>query len=485
MSELPGKEPERAGEVGEPSAPPRRRTHTTSRDLERYAGLFAKRTQVMRSSAMRDLMAITARPEVISLAGGLPDTSAFPAGEFAAQMTRIAHESSAEALQYGPTEGFEETKRCIAEVMAAEGMAPDLDDLMVTTGGQQAIDLVAKTLIDPGDPVICEAPTYPGAIPSFCSYEADIIQVSTDSEGMRVDELASVLDRLEREGRQPKFIYSVPSFQNPSGVTLSAERRRRLVELARRHEVLVVEDNPYGLLRFDGSPQQTLYALDGGDYVIYLGTFSKILSPGIRVGWVAAPPPVLEKIGLGKQAADLCTSTLTQYFVREYFEQGRWLDYVGELIEIYRVRRDAMLDALAGHFPESAEWTAPEGGLFVWATLPDVIDTTDLLARALRENVAFVPGRAAYVDGRGGASMRLNFSASPEDEIREGIRRIGAVIAEQVELYETITTHAAGSGTRAAGSSASRPGPALDAAQDDEPGGEVVPMRRKREEDSD
>jgi 2-aminoadipate transaminase len=420
-------------------APRRRRAHTTSRDLERYAGLFAKRTQVMRSSAMRDLMAITARPEVISLAGGLPDTSTFPPESFAAQMTRIAHESSAEALQYGPTEGFEETKECIAEVMAAEGMSPDTDDLIVTTGGQQAIDLVCKTLIDPGDPVICEAPTYPGAVPTFCSYEADVIQVATDDDGMRIDELERVLDRLAGEGRRPKFIYSVPSFQNPAGVTLSEERRRRLVEIAREREVLVCEDNPYGLLRFEGEPRTPLYALDGGDYVLYLGTFSKILSPGIRIGWLAAPPPVMEKIVLGKQAADLCTSTLTQHFVREYFAEGRWREYVESLVDLYRVRRDAMLEALERHFPEQAEWTRPEGGLFVWATLPDYIDTTDLLAKALRENVAFVPGRAAYADGRGAHEMRLNFSASGEDEIREGIRRIGKVVSEQVTLYETIT----------------------------------------------
>jgi 2-aminoadipate transaminase len=402
----------------------RRRAHTTSHDLERYAGLFARRTQVMRSSAMRDLMAITARPEVISLAGGLPDTSTFPADSFAAQMTRIAHESSAEALQYGPTEGFEETKACIVEVMEAEGMTPDAGDLLVTTGGQQAIDLITKTLVDPGDPVVCEAPTYPGAVPTFCSYEADVHQISTDDDGMRIDELEAVL-AARRRGRRPKFIYTVPSFQNPAGVTMSEERRRRLVELAREREVLVCEDNPYGLLRYDGDPQPTLYSLDGGDYVLYLGTFSKILSPGIRIGWVAAPPPVLEKIGLGKQAADLCTSTLTQYFVREYFGEGNWRSYIDDLVEIYRFRRDAMLDALELHFPPQAEWTHPEGGLFVWATLPDYIDTTDLLAKALRENVAFVPGRAAYVDGRGASSMRLNFSASGEDELREGIRRIG------------------------------------------------------------
>ncbi|MDX6616059.1 MAG: 2-aminoadipate transaminase [Solirubrobacterales bacterium] len=393
----------------------------------------------MRSSAMRDLMAITARPEVISLAGGLPDTSTFPPKSFAAQMTRIAQESSAEALQYGPTEGFEETKACIVDVMAAEGMRADPEDLIVTTGGQQAIDLVCKTLIDPGDVVICEAPTYPGAVPTLCSYEADVIQVETDDDGMKVDELPELLARLAREGRRPKFIYSIPTFQNPAGVTMSGERRRRLVEIARENEILVLEDNPYGLLRFEGDPEPSLYGLDGGDYVIYVGTFSKILSPGIRIGWVVAPPPVLAKITLGKQASDLCTSTLTQYFVREYFAEGKWRAYIEDLVGIYRTRRDAMLDALSKHFPEAASWTHPEGGLFVWATLPEYIDTTDLLAKALNENVAFVPGRAAYIDGRGGSSMRLNFSGSSEDEIREGVRRIGGVISEQVELYTTIT----------------------------------------------
>jgi 2-aminoadipate transaminase len=422
-----------------PQPPHRRRAHTSTRDLERYAGLFAARTKVMRSSAMRDLMAITARPEVISLAGGLPDTSTFPPKSFAAQMTRIAQESAAEALQYGPTEGFEETKDCILEVMAAQGMLPDPEDVIVTTGGQQAIDLVTKTLVDPGDVVICEAPTYPGAVPVFCSYEAEVIQVECDAEGMRIDELETLLGRLRGEGRRPKFIYSVPTFQNPAGVTMSFERRARLVELARMHELLVVEDSPYGLLRYSGEALPSLYQLDGGDFVIYLSTFSKILSPGIRLGWAVAPPPVMEKIVLGKQAADLCSSTLTQYFVREYFAEGRWRQYIEELVEIYRHRRDVMLAALREHFPAEATWTEPEGGLFIWATLPDYIDTGDLLAKALRADVAFVPGQAAYIDERGKSSMRLNFSGVSEDEIREGVRRIGKTIAEQVELYGALT----------------------------------------------
>ena len=455
--------------------PAHRRAHQTAHDLERYADLFAGRTRLMRSSAMRDLMAITTRPEVISLAGGLPDTSTFPPESFAAQMTRIAQESAAEALQYGPTEGFGAMKAAIRGVMAAEGMAPDPEDIIVTTGGQQAIDLIAKTLVDPGDPVICEAPTYPGAVPVFCSYQADTHQVDVDDDGMKVDELEELLDSLAEDGRRPKFVYSVPSFQNPAGVTLSAERRRRLVDLAREREVLVVEDNPYGLLRYEGEPQTPLYHLDGGDYVIYVGTLSKILSPGIRLGWAVAPPPVMEKMVLGKQATDLCTSTLTQYFALEYFAEDRWRSYVDDLCDIYRARRDAMLEALERHFPEQATWTHPAGGLFVWATLPPYIDTSDLLAKALRENVAFVPGAAAYVDGRQGSnSMRLNFSGSKEDEIREGIRRIGKVVAEQVALYETITSEH----PLPAAPDSKTPAPTQGGPADR---GSVVPLRRRRE----
>src|SRR4051794_33115596 len=334
--------------------PPKR---STARDIERYAGLFAARTRVMKSSAMRDMMAITARPEVISLAGGLPDTSTFPPETFAAVTARIAEESCAKALQYGPTEGLDETKDCIAQVMEADGMRVDHDDMIVTTGGQQVIDLVTKTLIDPGDVVVAEAPTYPGAVPVFSSYQADLVQIDMDADGMRIDLLEETLDRLEREGRRPKFIYTVPSFQNPAGVTMSLPRRKRLVEVAHERELLILEDNPYSLLRYEGEPLPTLFALDGGVYVMYLGTFSKILSPGIRLGWVVAPPPVLEKINLGKQAADLCTSPVTQLMVTEYFAHGRWRDYVDSLVEIYRSRRDVMLESLEEFFPPEAEWT--------------------------------------------------------------------------------------------------------------------------------
>jgi 2-aminoadipate transaminase len=354
-------------------------------------------------------------------------------------MARIARESSAEALQYGPTEGIASAKDCIVEVMAAEGVRADPDDMIVTAGGQQVIDLVARALVDPGDVIVAEAPTYPGAVPVFSSYQAEVVQIEMDADGMRIDLLEEALERLDREGRKPKFIYTIPTFQNPAGVTMSLARRRRLVEIANERELLVLEDSPYGLLRYEGVPQPTLRELDGGVFVMYLGTFSKILSPGIRLGWVLAPPPVLEKINLGKQAADLCSSTLSQLMVTAYFEQTDWREYIDSVAEIYRARRDTMLDALAEHFPAQAEWTHPNGGLFIWAKLPEFIDTTDLLARALRENVAFVPGAAAYLDGRGHNAMRLNFSAVDEADIREGVARIGKVVAEQVALYGTLT----------------------------------------------
>ncbi len=431
-------------------------SRSSARDLERYAGLFASRTRVMTSSAMRDLMAITERPEVISLAGGLPDTSTFPPELFAKVTAQMAATVTARALQYAPTEGLSATKEVIAEVMAAEGTdGIDPDDVLVTTGGQQVIDLVCKTLVDPGDVIIAEAPTYPGAVPAFSAYQADVVQIDLDEDGMKIDLLEETLDRLEAEGRRPKFIYTIPNFHNPGGVTMSLPRRQRLVSIARERELLVLEDNPYGLLRYEGEPLPTLRSLDGGDFVIYLGTFSKILAPGLRIGWAVAPRPVLQKMNVGKQGADLNSSSMTQLFVAEYFSiPGQWRAYLDSLRELYRGRRDVMLEALTEHFPPEATWSVPHGGLFLWVTLPDYIDTTDLLARALQENVAFVPGRAAYLDGRGGSSMRMNFSMVGDADIREGVRRIGEVIREQVEFYGTLT------GTHRAVPPAAEPAPA-------------------------
>ncbi len=432
-------------EDGTPDTHPPRAPGPTAHQLERYKRLFAQRTRGMRSSAMREMMALTERPEVISLAGGLPDTSTFPPEVYAQLMAHVAATSTARALQYGPTEGMRATMDCIVQVMAAEGTHVEPQDMIVTTGGQQVIDLVCKTLIDPGDVIVAEAPTYPGAVPTFSAYEADVVQIEMDADGLPIEELEGVLDRLQGEGRHPKFIYTIPNFHNPGGVTLSLERRRRLVQVARERELLVLEDNPYGLLRYEGEPLPTLYSLDaaagrggGSDFVIYLGTFSKILSPGLRLGWAVAPRPVLEKLNLGKQGADLCSSPVTQLFVAAYFAERDWRVYLEQLKALYRTRRDAMLQALGEHFGEQARWTTPQGGLFIWATLGGDVDTTDLLAHA--EGVAFVPGRAAYMDGRRGASsMRLNFAGVPVQDIREGIRRIGEAVGEQLALYGTLT----------------------------------------------
>ena len=427
---------------------------TTSHELKRYEALFAQRTHGMRSSAMRDMMSLTERPEVISLAGGLPETRTFPPELYAKLMAKVAADSTARALQYGPTEGMACTVDCIVEVMRAEGTHVDPDEVLVSTGGQQVIDLMCKAFVDPGDTIVAEAPTYPGAVPTFDAYQADVVQIEVDAQGMPIDALEQTLDRLDSEGRRPKFIYTIPNFQNPGGVTMSLPRRHRLVEVAREREAMVLEDNPYGMLRYEGEPLPTLHSLDaraakrGGasDFVVYLGTFSKILSPGLRLGWAVAPRPVMEKLNLCKQGADLCSSPVTQLFVAAYFAEKTgagtpvWTAQLDSLKDLYRTRRDAMLDALSEHFGDAAAWTQPQGGLFIWATLPDYIDTTDLLARALEsEGVAFVPGRAAYLDGRGGSCMRLNFAGVPEDDIREGVRRIGKVVREQVGLFGTLT----------------------------------------------
>ncbi|HMD57097.1 MAG TPA: PLP-dependent aminotransferase family protein [Solirubrobacteraceae bacterium] len=432
-----------------------RRTRATAHELARYEALFASRTRGMKSSAMREMMALTEQPDVISLAGGLPDTTTFAPELYAKLMAEVAADSAARALQYGPTEGMAVTTRCIVEVMAAEGTHVDASEVIVTTGGQQVIDLVCKTLIDPGDVIVAEAPTYPGAVPTFSAYQAHVEQIEMDADGMPIDELERTLDRLQSAGRRPKFIYTIPNFQNPGGVTMSMPRRRRLIEVARERELLILEDNPYGLLRYEGEALPTLYSLDadaigrggGSDLVIYLGTFSKILSPGLRLGWAVATRPVLEKLNLGKQGADLCSSPVTQLFVAAFFDERgarggpAWLEYVEDLRQHYSRRRDAMLEALDQHFGDGAHWTRPQGGLFVWATLDDRIDTTDLLALARKtEGVAFVPGRAAYVDGRSGASsMRLNFAGVPEEKIREGVRRIGRAMRAQLGLLGSLS----------------------------------------------
>jgi len=418
-----------------------RQTHSqvTPHDADRYNARFAVRATKSKSSAMRDLMALAERPEVISLAGGFPDTSSFPPEIFAEVMKAVEEEHLASALQYGPTEGLWELREWIVKIMAHERATATADQIMITSGGQQGIDLSIRTFIDPGDVVIAEGPTYPGAVPPLTTYEADVLHIPMDDDGMQVELLEPELDRLASQGKRVKLLYTIPNFHNPAGVTMSGERRERLVRIAHERELMVVEDNPYGQIRFDGEPLPSLYELDEGrGWVIYVSTFSKILAPGMRVGWVAAPAPVLRKMNLGKQSEDLCSGTLNQRFVLEYLRRHDWREHVVRVNEIYRERREAMLTALAEEFPASATWTRPRGGLFVWATLPSYIDTQDLLAKALDKNVAFVPGAAAFLNGDGRNAMRLNYSAMPPHRISEGIARLGAVVREMTELYEGI-----------------------------------------------
>jgi 2-aminoadipate transaminase len=423
--------------------PPRPRTPETALrpvDAARYDSRFASRAAGIVSSVMRDLMSMAGRPEIISLAGGFPSTDAFEREIFDEVVEVVAREHLASSLQYGPTEGLYELRELIVDIMAHEGARAGVEDIMVTSGGQQAIDLSIRTFVNPGDTVLAEGPTYPGAVPSFTTYEARVEHVPMDDDGLRIDLVEEALDRLGAEGRPPKLLYTIPNFHNPAGVTMSLERRERLIEIAHERELLIVEDNPYGQIRFDGDPLPTLWELDAGaGWVLYLSTFSKILAPGTRVGWVAAPAAVLRKMNLGKQAADLCSSTVTQRFVIEYLRRHDWRDYVARLNGIYRLRRDALLRALEEEMPPEATWTRPDGGLFVWATLPDYIDTTNLAAAAIeRHEVAFVPGRGAYLDGRGGNSMRLNFSGVPEATISEGVRRLGLAVTEMTELHRAL-----------------------------------------------
>ncbi|MEO6866410.1 MAG: PLP-dependent aminotransferase family protein, partial [Gaiellales bacterium] len=367
--------------------------------LDPYEDRYARRVFGMRSSIMRDLMAITQRPEVISLAGGLPDTGAFDRELLATMMSDIAKYQGAAALQYGPTEGIRAVIDVIVDVMQSEDMDPDPSNILVTAGGQQALDLFARTFLDPGDVVIAEGPTYPGVVPCFSAVQADVRHVPLDADGLDPARVEALLDELAQENVRAKYLYTIPTFQNPGGCTTSLARRHRLVELAQERDLVILEDNPYSMLRYEGEPLPTLRSLDTHDRVAYLGTFSKIFSPGVRVGWVEAPKPILARLNLMKQAADLCSSTLSQMLVTSFFtrDEGQaWRAWVTRLNGIYVERRDAMVAAIHEHFPSEVRFTTPQGGLFLWATLPSAIDTTDLLARALERDVAFVPGAGAY-----------------------------------------------------------------------------------------
>ena len=361
----------------------------------------------------------------------MPEVSRVPIAAVAqAASEAIMHEGAA-ALQYGSSEGREQIRTIIAELMAEIGVRLSPGEVVVTAGAQQALDLIAKAFIDPGDVIITEGPTYVGALQAFSAYQPDIRCIPMDDDGMRTDLLEEELKRLGPRGA--KFIYTIPNFQNPAGVTMSPERRRRLLELAREYDIPVVEDDPYGRLRFEGGHMKPLRSLD--DEVIYLGTFSKIFAPGLRLGWVTAPRPILAKILLVKQGADLCGSNFAQVTAERYFLGTRWRRVLQGLTATYSERRDAMLAALDEHFPPEARWTRPDGGFFVWVEMPPYVDCASMLAEAVEHGVTFVPGDGFYPDGRGRNCMRLAFCYAEPEKIAEGIRRLAEVLEDRLELY--------------------------------------------------
>jgi 2-aminoadipate transaminase len=431
-------------------------------DLDRFDFLYSNRVKGMKTSATRDLMATLSRPGIISLAGGFPDTKSFGEEAFREISNNIAADS-AQALQYSPTGGLEAVKDVIVDVMAAEGTPARQEDVFTTTGAQQGLDLVGKVFLNEGDAILAEGPTYAGALNAFAAYKPRILHVPMDRAGIIPVAAREGLKKARKQGLHVKFIYTVPNFQNPTGVTLIAERRRELLTIAREFDLVVVEDNPYGMLRFEGEPLPTLAALeqeDGGDVdrVVYLGTFSKIFAPGVRLGWVHAQPGILHKINVGKQGADLCSSTLSQMMISSYFQNADWRAYVKRLTGLYRKRRDAMLDALSEFMPDEVTWTHPAGGLFVWATLPSYLDATAMLPQAVKRNVAYVPGEGFYASGAGKNCMRLNFSFVEPEKIRRGIELLAEVVRERMELRGSLERGAEDtrSGTRPGTRSAAR-----------------------------
>jgi 2-aminoadipate transaminase len=392
---------------------------------------LADRMQHIKASDIREILKLTARPEVISFAGGLPAVESFPVDDIAAAIHACCAEDGASVLQYSTTEGDPELRAAIAARMnRLRGTAVTPDRILVTSGAQQGLDLSGKLFLDRGSTVLCESPTYLAALNAFKVFEARLVAVATDDHGMRPDALAHAL-RTEPDVR---LIYVIPDSQNPSGRTWSMDRRRALLELAADAGVVVIEDSPYGEIRFDGDPLPAVVSLaDDRTAVVYLGTFSKVFCPGMRLGWVAGPAAIVHKYVLLKQSADLHTSTLSQRVAARYLAANDLDANVARVIEMYRERRDAMLAALDEHFPSDASWTRPQGGLFVWVELPHGIDARELLDRALAHDVAFVPG-AAFFPGPGhDHTMRLNFSAMPPDRIHEGVRRLAAVLDEMLE----------------------------------------------------
>ncbi len=409
---------------------PRRSTR-----LDPYVDQYAERTSSMTVSAVRALFAVANRPEVVSLAGGMPNITDLPLGTIGDAFNDLVRSAGVQAMQYGSGQGELFMREKIVEVMAEEQIHANPDDVVVTCGSQQALDLVTRIFIDPGDVILCEAPSYVGALGTFNASQARIHHVAMDEHGLLPDALRTAVLALRAEGARVKFLYTIPNYNNPTGITQTLDRRRALLDVAHEVDLLVVEDNPYGLLTFDGDPVPALRAMD--DQVIYLGSFSKTFAPGFRIGWVLAPHAVRERLVIAQEAAVLSPPVFSQFAIAAYLDRFDWRGQIVAFRDMYRERRDAMLRGLEDHMPAGTTWTRPTGGFFVWVTLPEGLDSQALLARAVNERVAYVPGSAFYADGFGGRNLRASYCFPTAERIYEGTRRLGRVIAAELEMRAT------------------------------------------------
>jgi 2-aminoadipate transaminase len=395
-------------------------------------GSFSNIINNSKRSAIREILKLTQKPGIISFAGGLPAPESFPVDDLQDIIISLLKEDGAGALQYGATEGVPELREVLVKKYQAEGVNCSLENLIITTASQQGLDLVGKIFINPGDVVICGIPSYLGGISAFGSYGAKLEGILLDDKGMRADLLEQKLEELKGKGIKPKFIYVIPDFQNPTGISMPESRRLEIIALAHKYDVLIVEDSPYRELRFEGQSQRLMYQLDNDNHVITLGTFSKILAPGFRIGWVLAPPAINDKIVVAKQSADLCTPTFVQKIAARYMQSGLFEQNLNRTIDLYRQRRDVMLQQLREHMPAEVSWTTPEGGLFLFLTLPEEMDANELFFKAVDSSVAFVTGNVFYCNGKGSNTMRLNFSFVNNENTIIGISRLARIIKEEL-----------------------------------------------------
>ncbi|OGW35605.1 MAG: hypothetical protein A2010_15005 [Nitrospirae bacterium GWD2_57_9] len=387
--------------------------------------MYAERIKELKSSAIRDILKLTARPGMISLAGGLPAPEMFPLDALQTATAQVLSRYGSTALQYSITEGLIPLREKILKNLNGNAAHHTIDNVMITQGSQQALELLAKLFIDKGTLVFTENPSYLGALQAFRLFQARIAAIPSDEDGIRTDALREALRR-----QKPAFLYIMTNFQNPTGVSLSLDRRHELLEIAKEHELLIIEDDPYGELVFEGEKLPSLYSLGRGENVVYLSTFSKTIAPGLRVAFAAASSEIIGKLTMAKQGTDLQTNTLGQYIVNEYLESGRHQEHIDLIRRTYGARRDCMLAALKKHLPGSTTWNRPRGGMFLWLAFPPGTDSKDLLLRCIEHNVAFVPGQEFFPDGSGAHTARLNFSNASLENIEEGIRRIGAVLRD-------------------------------------------------------